>query len=122
MNLICLLKKGLNLLFKSHWSVNITLMSLTFSGLSNANFSAFFPAIILINVVTSLLYRKIGPIVKYFLKRSSEQFGKCPSSDSRPPVGLCPKTPVNIAGIRMEPPKSEQTPNKDAPLAIRAAF
>ena len=39
-----------------------------------------------------------------------------------PGVGLWPKIPLYIAGIRIEPATSEATPITDAPEAISTAF
>jgi len=39
-----------------------------------------------------------------------------------PGVGLWPKSPLYIAGIRIEPATSEATPITDAPEAISAAY
>lgn len=39
-----------------------------------------------------------------------------------PGVGLCPKTPQNMAGRRIDPAISEHIPNIEAPELIKAAW
>src|SRR5262249_62060235 len=43
-----------------------------------------------------------------------------PVPGRRPRDGLCPKTPQQNAGIRIEPPMSEPSPIGEAPLPIAA--
>ena len=52
------------------------------------------------------------------LERATASFSAiacCPVPGTSPPVGLCPKTPLKNAGMRIDPPMSEPSPNGDAP-------
>lgn len=99
-----------------------TLISLVYNCWSSRSVLAFFPAIIWTNVGKSLAYRHIGPTTRNSLNFSSFDSGKCPSTEQTPPVGLCPKIPFHMAGIRIEPAMSEPTPKTDAPEPIRAPY
>lgn len=78
-------------------------MSLVYNCSYSLNFEAFFPLIMWSKVGKSFAYLHIGPITKYRRNNSSPELGKCPSTETTPPVGLWPKMPLNCAGIRIDP-------------------
>jgi hypothetical protein len=70
--------------------------------------------------IRSSARRAMGPVV-LMRQWAPEYSGNCPVPGTSPPVGLCPNTPLQNAGTRIEPPKSVPIPKGEPQAETIAA-